>query len=84
MFNFLWIFMMSIRWVASRLPMIWQRCRFGPGAQGLGQTIGPFAASVMLDIGWGFDGVFILCALASATALLIYLAIYLKYRHAGH
>ena len=83
MFNFLWIFIdvyqMGGVSVADRSG---SAAAFIPGAQGLGQTIGPFAASVMLDIGWGFDGVFILCALASATALLIYLAIYLKYRHA--
>ena len=41
--------------------------------------MGPFAASIMLDLGWGFDGVFVLCALASAGALSIYAAIYLKY-----
>ena len=85
MFNFLWIFIdvyqMGGVSVADRSG---SAAAFIPGAQGLGQTIGPFAASVMLDIGWGFDGVFILCALASATALLIYIAIYLKYRHAAH
>ena len=85
MFNFLWIFIdvyqMGGVSVADRSG---SAAAFIPGAQGLGQTIGPFAASVMLDIGWGFDGVFILCALASATALLIYMAIYLKYRHATH
>ena len=85
MFNFLWIFIdvyqMGGVSVADRSG---SAAAFIPGAQGLGQTIGPFAASVMLDIGWGFDGVFILCALASAAALLIYVAIYLKYRHATH
>jgi len=85
MFNFLWIFIdvYQMGGVSVADPS-GSAAAFIPGAQGLGQTIGPFAASVMLDIGWGFDGVFILCALASATALLIYLAIYLKYRHAGH
>ena len=85
MFNFLWIFIdvyqMGGVSVADRSG---SAAAFIPGAQGLGQTIGPFAASVMLDIGWGFNGVFILCALASATALLIYMAIYLKSRHAAH
>ena len=83
MFNFLWIFIdvYQMGGVSVADPS-GSAAAFIPGAQGLGQTIGPFAASVMLDIGWGFDGVFILCALASATALLIYLAIYLKYRHA--
>ena len=30
----------------------------------------------MLERGWGFDGVFVLCAVASAAALLIYTLIY--------
>ena len=81
MFNFLWIFIdvyqMGGVSVADRSG---SAAAFIPGAQGLGQTVGPFAASVMLDLGWGFNGVFILCAAASATALCIYAAIYVKYR----
>lgn len=84
MFNFLWIFIdvyqMGGVSVADRSG---SAVAFIPGAQGLGQTMGPFAASVMLDLGWGFDGVFILCAIASAAALLIYMFMYLKYRHAA-
>lgn len=80
MFNFLWIFIdvyqMGGVSVADRSG---SAAAFIPGAQGLGQTVGPFAASIMLDLGWGFDGVFVLCAMASAGALLIYTAIYLKY-----
>ena len=82
MFNFLWIFIdvyqMGGVSVADRSG---SAAAFIPGAQGLGQTVGPFAASVMLDLGWGFDGVFVLCAAASAGALLIYTLIYLKFRH---
>ena len=81
MFNFLWIFIdvyqMGGVSVADRSG---SAAAFIPGAQGLGQTVGPFAASVMLDLGWGFNGVFILCAAASATALCIYAVIYMKYR----
>ena len=81
MFNFLWIFIdvyqMGGVSVADRTG---SAAAFIPGAQGLGQTVGPFAASVMLDLGWGFNGVFILCAGASATALCIYAVIYMKYR----
>ncbi len=80
MFNFLWIFIdvyqMGGVSVADRSG---SAAAFIPGAQGLGQTVGPFAASIMLDLGWGFDGVFVLCAMASAGALLIYTLIYLKY-----
>ena len=82
MFNFLWIFIdvyqMGGVSVADRSG---SAAAFIPGAQGLGQTVGPFAASIMLDLGWGFDGVFVLCALASAGALSIYAVIYLKYGH---
>ena len=82
MFNFLWIFIdvyqMGGVSVADRSG---SAAAFIPGAQGLGQTVGPFAASVMLDLGWGFDGVFVLCAAASAGALLIYTLIYLSFRH---
>jgi predicted MFS family arabinose efflux permease len=82
MFNFLWIFIdvyqMGGVSVADRSG---SAAAFIPGAQGLGQTAGPFAASVMLDLGWGFDGVFVLCALASATALLVYTLIYLRHGH---
>ncbi len=81
MFNFLWIFIdvyqMGGVSVADRSG---SAAAFIPGAQGLGQTVGPFAASVMLNLGWGFNGVFILCAGASATALCIYAVIYMKYR----
>ena len=82
MFNFLWIFIdvyqMGGVSVADRSG---SAAAFIPGAQGLGQTVGPFAASIMLDLGWGFDGVFVLCAAASASALLIYTLIYLRFRH---
>ena len=80
MFNFLWIFIDVYQMGGvSVVDRSGSAAAFIPGAQGLGQTVGPFAASIMLDLGWGFDGVFILCALASAGALLIYTLIYLKY-----
>jgi predicted MFS family arabinose efflux permease len=85
MFSFLWIFIdvyqMGGVSVADKSG---SAVAFIPGAQGLGQTVGPFAASVMLDLGWGFDGIFILCAVASAAALLIYMFIYLKFRPAAN
>ena len=82
MFNFLWIFIdvyqMGGVSVADRSG---SAVAFIPGAQGLGQTVGPFAASLMLERGWGFGGVFVLCAAASSGALLIYTLIYFKYRN---
>jgi hypothetical protein len=80
-FNFLWIFIDVYQMGGvSAADRSGSAAAFIPGAQGLGQTTGPFAASFMLDSNWGFEGVFTLCAAASATALLIYGLIYLKYR----
>lgn len=81
MFNFLWIFIDVYQMGGvSAADRSGSAAAFIPGAQGLGQTTGPFAASFMLDSNWGFEGVFALCAAASATALLIYGLIYLRYR----
>ena len=80
-FNFLWIlidvYQMGGVSVADRSG---SAAAFIPGAQGLGQTIGPFSASIMLDLGWGFDGVFVLCALSALLALLVYGVIYIRSR----
>jgi len=77
LFNFLWIFIdvyqMGGVSVADRSG---SAAAFIPGAQGLGQMLGPLAASFLLDFGWGFTSVFVLCAIASAAAFLIYLALY--------
>ena len=80
-FNFLWIFIdvyqMGGVSVADRSG---SAAAFIPGAQGLGQTIGPFAASFMLDFGWGFEGIFVLWALSAALAFTIYGVVYLLNR----
>ena len=82
MFNFLWIFIDVYQMGGvSVTDRSGSAAAFIPGAQGLGQTAGPFAASIMLELGWGFDGVFVLCGLASSCALTIYALIYLRYRH---
>ena len=77
LFNFLWIFIdvyqMGGVSVADRSG---SAAAFIPGAQGLGQMLGPLAASFLLNFGWGFTSVFVLCAIASAAAFLIYLVIY--------
>ena len=82
MFNFLWIFIdvyqMGGVSVADRSG---SAAAFIPGAQGLGQTVGPFAASFMLDFGWGFTGVFILCTVSAAVAFLVYALIYVSARN---
>ncbi len=82
MFNFLWIFIdvyqMGGVSVADRSG---SAAAFIPGAQGLGQTVGPFAASFMLDFGWGFAGVFILCTVSAAVAFSVYALIYVSARN---
>ena len=82
MFNFLWIFIdvyqMGGVSVADRSG---SAAAFIPGAQGLGQTVGPFAASFMLDFGWGFSGVFILCTVSAAVAFSVYALIYVSARN---
>ena len=77
LFNFLWIFIdvyqMGGVSVADRSG---SAAAFIPGAQGLGQMLGPLGASFLLDFGWGFTSVFVLCAIASAVAFSIYFVIY--------
>jgi MFS family permease len=51
-----------------------------PGAQGLGQIIGPNLAASILALGLGYGSIFILCAAASLTAFAIYLYMYLRLR----
>ena len=81
-FNFLWIFNDVYQMGGvSVVDRSGSAAAFIPGAQGLGQTLGPLAASFVLDLGWGFGAVFVLCAVSAASALLIYLSIYLRFRH---
>ncbi len=78
MFNFLWIFIDVYQMGGvSAADRTGSAAAFIPGAQGLGQMLGPLAASFLLERGGGFDDIFILCACASATALLIYTLSYL-------
>ncbi|MEM9402345.1 MAG: MFS transporter [Pseudomonadota bacterium] len=80
-FNFLWIFIdvYQMATVANMDPS----GRFAalmPGAQGLGQILGPNIAASILAAGLGYRGVFIMCGLASLTAMAIYLLMYLRLR----
>jgi MFS family permease len=51
-----------------------------PGAQGLGQIIGPNIAASILAAGLGYSGIFIMCAIASLTGMSIYLFMYVRLR----
>lgn len=78
-FNFLWIFVdvYQMATVANVDPS----GRFAalmPGAQGLGQILGPNIAASILAYGLGYDAVFIMCGIASLTGMCIYLFMYLR------
>ncbi len=80
-FNFCWIFVDVYQ--AATIANVDHSGRFPallPGAQGLGQIIGPNLAASILALGMGYGAVFILCALASLTAFGIYLFMYLRLR----
>jgi predicted MFS family arabinose efflux permease len=77
-FNFCWIFVDIYQ--AATIANVDHSGRFPamiPAAQGLGNFLGPNMAATVLAYGFGFDGVFILCAMASIAAMLVYLYMYL-------
>lgn len=80
-FNFLWIF--ADVYQMATVANVDHSGRFAslmPGAQGLGQILGPNIAATILAAGLGYSGVFVMCALASLTAMSIYLFMYLRLR----
>ena len=52
-----------------------------PAAQGIGQIIGPVLAATILSHELGYDGVFIMCAIASLIAMVIYGIMYVRLKH---
>jgi len=80
-FNFLWIFVDVYQ--MSTVANVDHSGKFAalmPGAQGLGQIIGPNLAASILAAGFGYSGVFILCTCAALTGMLIYASMYIKLR----
>ncbi len=78
MFNFCWIFVDIYQ--AATIANVDHSGRYVallPAAQGLGNFVGPNMAASVLAFGLGYNGVFILCAGASITAMLVYLYMYL-------
>ncbi len=77
-FNFCWIFVDIYQ--AATIANVDHSGRFPamiPAAQGLGNFLGPNMAATVLAYGFGYDGVFIMCATASIAAMLVYLYMYL-------
>ncbi len=80
-FNFCWIFVDIYQ--AANIANVDHSGRFPaliPAAQGLGNFLGPNIAATVLAYGFGYDGVFIMCAAASIAAMLVYLYMYLMLR----
>ena len=82
-FNFCWIFVDVYQ--AATIANVDHSGRFPamiPAAQGLGNFLGPNFAASVLAFGLGYNGVFILCAMASIAAMLVYLYMYLRLKKA--
>ncbi|MBT4212414.1 MAG: MFS transporter, partial [Porticoccaceae bacterium] len=80
-FNFLWIF--NDVYQMSIVANVDKSGRFAallPGAQGLGQIIGPNVAASILALNLGYSGVFLMCAAAAFIALLIYAFMYFRFK----
>ena len=81
MFNLLWIFIDVYQ--MGTVAVIDRRGSFAalmPGAQGLGQIVGPNLAASMLGAGMGYSAVFYMCAGAAVMGMLIYLVMYIWLR----
>ena len=79
MFNFCWIFVDIYQ--AATIANVDRSGRFPaliPAAQGLGNFLGPNLAASVLALAYDYNGVFVLCAVASIAAMLVYLFMYLK------
>ena len=81
MFNFLWIFIdvYQMATVANIDPS-GRFTALMPGAQGLGQIVGPNLAASLLAANLGYNAVFVMCAVASLAAMSIYGFMYLRLR----
>ena len=80
-FNFLWIFIDVYQ--MSTIANVDKKGRFAalmPGAQGLGQWIGPNVAASILGLNMGYSAVFLMCAGAAFVAMLLYAFMYLRFR----
>lgn len=80
-FNFCWIFVDVYQ--SATIANVDHSGRFAallPGAQGLGQIIGPNLAASLLAVGSGYSSIFVMCAAASLLAFAVYLFMYLRLR----
>jgi len=80
-FNLLWIFVDVYQMATvANVDRSGAFASLMPGAQGLGQIVGPNVAASMLGAGLGYGRVFVMCSIAAIVGLLIYGAMYLWLR----
>lgn len=80
-FNFLWIFVDVYQMGSmANFDPAGKYVSLIPGAQGVGQIVGPNLAATLLSYELGYDAVFIMCGTASIIGMLIYALIYFRLR----
>jgi|TARA_R110002096_G_scaffold435548_1_gene661486 predicted MFS family arabinose efflux permease len=80
-FNFLWIFVDVYQMgTMSNFDPSGKYVALIPGAQGVGQIVGPNLAATLLSYELGYDSVFIMCACSSIIGMLIYAFVYMRLR----
>lgn len=80
-FNLLWIFIDVYQMATvANVDQAGSFASLMPGAQGLGQIVGPNIAATLLGAGLGYSAVFSMGATAAVMGLLIYTAMYIWLR----
>jgi MFS family permease len=80
-FNCLWIFIDVYQMsTIANVDKLGRYAALMPGAQGLGQIIGPNLAATILGLNFGYSGVFLMCAGAAVLAMLLYSFMYLRFK----
>lgn len=78
-FNLLWVFVDVYQMsTIANVDYSGSFASLMPGAQGLGQIVGPNLAATILGAGLGYNGVFTMCAMAAFAGLIIYALMYLR------
>jgi len=80
-FNLLWIFVDVYQMATvANVDRAGSFASLMPGAQGLGQIVGPNMAASILGAGFGYSKVFMMCAGAAIIGLVIYAVMYRRLR----
>jgi predicted MFS family arabinose efflux permease len=80
-FNLLWIFVDVYQMsTVANVDHTGAFASLMPGAQGLGQIVGPNLAASILGAGLGYSKVFVMCSSAAIIGLVIYAVMYIRLR----